>query len=39
MYAAEGNDLGVYQSADGLHWSKANPENESKVYNDQYFKG
>ncbi|MDD6407126.1 MAG: GH32 C-terminal domain-containing protein [Lactobacillus equicursoris] len=31
MYVAEGNQFGVYQSADGLHWTKADAKGASKV--------
>ena len=39
MYTAEGNQLGVYKSTDGIHWSKADPNGASKVQSSTFFHG
>ena len=39
MYTAEGDQLGVYQSADGVHWTKADPNGASKVLPSTFFNG
>lgn len=39
MYTAEGNQLGVYQSTDGVHWTKADPNGASKVLPSTFFNG
>ena len=39
MYCAEGDQLGVYKSTDGVHWTKADPSGQSKVLGSTFFKG
>ena len=39
MYCAEGDQLGVYKSTDGVHWTKADPNGQSKVLGSTFFKG
>lgn len=39
MYVAEGDEIGVYQSYDGIKWAKADPNGASKVGLGTYFKG
>ena len=39
MYVAEGDAIGVYQSTDGIHWSKADKNGESKVMPYTYMRG
>lgn len=39
MYTAEGDQLGVYQSTDGVHWTKADPNGASKVLPSTFFNG
>lgn len=39
MYCAEGDKLGVYQSTDGINWSKADPAGASKVLASTFMKG
>lgn len=39
MYVAEGNQLGVYQSKDGVHWTKADPNGASKVERGTFMQG
>lgn len=39
MYCAEGDKLGVYQSTDGVNWSKADPAGASKVLASTFMKG
>lgn len=39
MYCAEGDKLGVYQSKDGINWSKADPAGASKVLASTFMKG
>ncbi|MBP2623710.1 glycoside hydrolase family 32 protein [Streptococcus oricebi] len=39
MYVAEGDVLGVYQSENGIDWSKADPAGKSKVEASTFFKG
>ena len=39
MYTAEGNQLGVYKSTDGIHWVKADPDGASKVQSSTFFHG
>lgn len=39
MYVAEGNEIGVYQSHDGIHCSKADPHGASKVGMGTYLRG
>lgn len=39
MYCAEGDKLGVYQSKDGVNWSKADPAGASKVLPSTFMKG
>lgn len=39
MYTAEGSEFGVYQSHDGIHWSKADPNGASKVGMGTYLRG
>ncbi|AXQ79175.1 glycoside hydrolase family 32 protein [Streptococcus chenjunshii] len=39
MYIAEGSDIGVYQSNDGLKWEKADKQGESKVVSATFFQG
>lgn len=38
MYTAEGDNLGVYQSKDGIKWTPANQE-QSKIPSSVFFKG
>ena len=39
MYTAEGKQLGVYQSQDGVHWTLANPNGISKILPETFFHG
>ena len=39
MYVAEGNEIGVYQSKDGIKWTKADPKGASKVDPGTYMRG
>ena len=39
MYTAEGDKLGVYQSTDGIHWTKADPNGASKVMPGTFAQG
>lgn len=39
MYTAEGNQLGVYKSTDGIHWAKTDPDGVSKVQSSTFFHG
>ncbi|MFC3931791.1 GH32 C-terminal domain-containing protein [Streptococcus dentapri] len=39
MYVAEGSEIGVYQSKDGLSWSKADQEGKSKIESGSFFQG
>lgn len=39
MYTAEGKQLGVYQSQDGVHWTLANPNGISKILPATFFHG
>ncbi len=39
MYVAEGNEIGVYQSKDGIKWTKADPKGASKVGPGTYMRG
>ncbi|MFR2078878.1 MAG: hypothetical protein ACLS3V_03760 [Streptococcus sp.] len=39
MYVAEGNALGVYQSQDGINWTKADSKGDSKILPETFFKG
>lgn len=39
MYCAEGDKIGVYQSKDGVNWSKADPAGASKVLPSTFMKG
>lgn len=40
MYVAEGDNIGVYQSDDGLNWSNANGNQaDSKIASSTFFKG
>ena len=39
MYCAEGDQLGVYKSTDGVHWTKADPNGQSKVLGSTFFRG
>lgn len=39
MYVAEGDVIGVYQSQDGLSWSKADSNGRSKVLHETFFQG
>lgn len=39
MYTAEGSQLGVYQSQDGVHWTLANPNGISKILPETFFHG
>lgn len=39
MYVAEGSEIGVYQSKDGINWSKADPNGASKVGMGTYLRG
>ena len=39
MYCAEGDKLGVYQSKDGINWSKADSAGVSKVLASTFMKG
>ena len=39
MYCAEGDQLGVYKSTDGVHWTKADPSGQSKVLGSTFFRG
>lgn len=39
MYCAEGNQLGVYKSDNGINWTKADPNGASKVLPSTFFKG
>ena len=39
MYIAEGDALGVYQSQDGINWTKADSKGDSKILPETFFKG
>ena len=39
MYVAEGNALGVYQSQDGINWTKEDSKGDSKILPETFFKG
>lgn len=39
MYVAEGDVIGAYTSSDGISWTKADPDGESKIGNGTFFKG
>lgn len=39
MYVAEGDALGVYQSQDGINWTKADSNGGSKILPESFFKG
>lgn len=39
MYVAEGDNIGVYTSTDGVSWSKADKSGASKIGNGTFFKG
>lgn len=39
MYVAEGDALGVYQSQDGINWTKADSNGVSKILPETFFKG
>lgn len=39
MYTAEGRDIGVYKSSDGINWTKADPNGESKIKSYTFFQG
>ncbi|MDU2713258.1 MAG: glycoside hydrolase family 32 protein [Streptococcus salivarius] len=39
MYVAEGDALGVYQSQDGINWTKADSKGDSKILPETFFKG
>ncbi len=39
MYVVEGSEIGVYQSKDGINWSKADPNGASKVGMGTYLRG
>lgn len=39
MYVAEGDALGVYQSQDGINWTKADSTGVSKILPETFFKG
>lgn len=39
MYVAEGDALGVYQSQDGINWTKADSNGASKILPETFFKG
>lgn len=39
MYVAEGDEIGVYQSYDGIKWEKADPNGASKVGMNTYMRG
>ncbi|EHJ52156.1 glycoside hydrolase family 32 protein [Streptococcus macacae] len=39
MYVAEGSDIGVYQSENGISWSKADNQDESKIRSSTFFRG
>ncbi|MGO5472709.1 glycoside hydrolase family 32 protein [Streptococcus hyointestinalis] len=39
MYVAEGDNIGVYTSTDGISWSKADKNGASKIGNGTFFKG
>lgn len=39
MYVAEGDALGVYQSQDGINWTKADSKGVSKILPETFFKG
>lgn len=39
MYVAEGDALGVYQSQDGINWTKAVSNGVSKILPETFFKG
>lgn len=39
MYVAEGDVLGVYQSQDGINWTKADSKGGSKILPETFFKG
>ena len=37
MYVAEGDALGVYQSQDGINWTKADSKGDSKILPETFF--
>ncbi|KXT76975.1 glycoside hydrolase family 32 protein [Streptococcus sp. DD12] len=39
MYVAEGSEIGVYQSTDGVTWSLADPSGGSKILASTFFYG
>lgn len=39
MYVAEGSDIGVYKSSDGVSWKKADSNGASKITSGTFFKG
>ncbi|MEX2804618.1 glycoside hydrolase family 32 protein [Streptococcus sp. H31] len=39
MYVAEGSDIGVYQSNNGLDWEKADRQGNSKIISATFFQG
>ncbi len=39
MYVAEGNEIGVYQSTDGLNWKKADENGASKIGMGTFMQG
>lgn len=39
MYVAEGDEIGVYNSTDGVSWKRADSNGASKVGNGTFFKG
>lgn len=39
MYVAEGDNIGVYTSTDGVSWSKADKNGASKIGSGTFFKG
>lgn len=39
MYVAEGNEIGVYRSIDGINWVKADENGRSKVMPSTYMNG
>lgn len=39
MYVAEGSEIGVYQSPDGINWDKADTSSASKILSITFFQG
>lgn len=39
MYVAEGDEIGVYNSTDGVSWKKADANGASKIGNGTFFRG